>query len=63
MEGPQLTATHSPLTSLTEVIQITDTIYVKFHGYMTFRDNHVCFVSFANTFFPIMQPEKILVLF
>lgn len=44
MEEPQLTATGSPLKALNEVIQRTDAIYVKFHDYTAFRDNHVCSV-------------------
>lgn len=58
MERPQLTATGSPLNVLNGVIQTTDTIYVKFHEYMTFRDNHVCSVSFANTFFLLYNLKK-----
>lgn len=40
-------------SALHEVIQTTDAIYVEFHDYMTFRDNHVCSESLANTFFPL----------
>lgn len=36
--------------ALNEVIQTTDAIYVEFHDYMTFRDNHVCSVFSENTF-------------
>lgn len=58
MEGPQLTARGSPLNALNEVIQTTDAIYVEFHDYMTFRDNHVCSVSLANTFFLLYNLKK-----